>query len=162
MSMEPVGSTTVSGAALSEPLSPVGSSKGSDSASCVGAPQNDRPRISPRAHFLSKLEMLAQSDTDKFKQLTSQIAGTLESAAAGAEGAEADRLKEMAERFRTASQTGTTDAIQPPKPPQAGGMRGYRPESQEESRVERSHTEPRPSGTSRAVWKEIFSMVEKA
>ncbi len=63
--------------------------------------------------MISKLSALASSDPDKFKTLTAQIASQLTTAANNASGPEADFLKQLAQKFTDASQTGDASKLQP-------------------------------------------------
>ena len=74
------------------------------SASSAANP-NGTANLSQMGQFFAKLNSLAQSDPAQFKQLTAQIAGELSSAAQ-------PFLQELAKNFQTASQTGSTAALQ--------------------------------------------------
>ena len=76
-------------------------------------------KLSPMGQFMSKLESLASSDPDKFKEVTSQISDKLKTAASKLTGQDAEMLTKMADRFAKASETGDMSALKPPKPPDA-------------------------------------------
>lgn len=116
--------------------------------------------------MLSKLESLASSDPEKFKELTAEIAEKLKEAAQGATGREATFLSAMADKFATASREGTTDAIKPPARPENGA----RPRPYEEASVSAStalvaaHPSAEragPSEKAKQAWDEIFSLVSQ-
>ena len=87
----------------------------SNSTSSV-ASLTDNQQLSPFAQLLSSLQKLQQSDPDKYKQLTQQIATNLESAATQAKAAgnttAATQLSQLATDFTTASTSGQLPNIQ--------------------------------------------------
>jgi hypothetical protein len=113
---------------------------------------------------LSKLEELASSDPDAFKELTAEISERLKDAASQATGQEAEFLTSMAEKFATASAEGTTTAIQPPKPPEGNGpQQRYAQNGPSDSEVNgASRQEGGPSDVMKSVWNDIFSLVGAA
>ena len=78
--------------------------------------------ISKPGQLMASLSALAQSDPEKFKKVTADIAKKLEDAA-GQSGAGADFLKKLADRFNAASQSGSADSLAP----EAGKARGHHP-----------------------------------
>jgi hypothetical protein len=77
--------------------------------------------ISKPGQLLSELDSLAQSDPDKFKAVTADIATQLKNAAATQTGSSADLLNKLADRFSSASQSGTASALTPPSAGKAHG-----------------------------------------
>jgi hypothetical protein len=69
--------------------------------------------LSPFGQLISKLDSLAASDPDKFKSLTTQIASELTAAAGRSEGPQADFLKQIAQKFTAASQSGDASGLRP-------------------------------------------------
>jgi hypothetical protein len=67
--------------------------------------------VTPLGQFMSKLDSLAASDPDKFKALTSQIAGELTSAAQSTSGPQADFLNQLSQKFTDASQSGDASGL---------------------------------------------------
>jgi hypothetical protein len=76
--------------------------------------------ISKPGQLFSDLSSLAQSDPDKFKSVTADIAQKLKDAAAGESGGKADFLNKLADRFSAASQSGSAADLTP----NAGQARG--------------------------------------
>jgi hypothetical protein len=74
---------------------------------------------------LNKLAQLQESDPEKFKQVTAEIAEKLKAAAKEMTGTEAERISDLADKFQQASETGDLSVLQPPPPPSGG--RGYGP-----------------------------------
>jgi hypothetical protein len=69
--------------------------------------------ISKPGQLLSQLTSLAQSDPDKFKAVTADIAQKLGDAAASQTGRAGDFLKSLADRFSAASQSGDASGLAP-------------------------------------------------
>jgi hypothetical protein len=89
-------------------------SSGSSSASSSGLTNaNGSVDLSQAAQLFSKLQNLSQTDATKFKQLTAQISSQLQQEADGASGSEQSFLSNLSNQFSTASQTGSTSALQP-------------------------------------------------
>ncbi len=86
----------------------------------------DRAEFSQMAQRMSNLNTLAESDPDKFKSLTSDMATKLKSLADEAtDETEKARLSEMAEKFTSASESGdASELAPPPPPPPPSGMSG--------------------------------------
>jgi len=110
-------------------------------------------KISEMGQMLSKLQSLATSKPDEFTSLASSIADKLTAAAQQASGDDATRLTELADRFRTAAQDGTTEALQPHAPAAtvAGRSQAY------------SDAATRPDASrNRQTFDDIFGLVENA
>lgn len=88
----------------------------------------DSARISRRSALFNKLKQLQEADPQKFKQVVSDIASKLKSAAQQATGPMAQRLSKMADRFQKVADTGDLSQLQPQQPPQgsssASGLQG--------------------------------------
>ena len=72
------------------------------------------PQVSGPGKWMSELQSLANSDPDKFKQVTSEIAQKLRQDASSATGNQAAFLDKLADKFDQASQAGSMSALQPP------------------------------------------------
>lgn len=72
-------------------------------------------------HARVELAALQQSDPEKFKQVVGQIADQLSQAASSQTGAAANKLSELADKFKTAAESGDLSALQPPAHPGHGG-----------------------------------------
>jgi hypothetical protein len=87
-------------------------------ADVTGVPQDGPPAISKLGNLMKQLESLLQTDPDKFKEVTSQIASKLEDAAKTAaekgDSKSAEMLNELANKFQKASDTLTMPDLQPP------------------------------------------------
>jgi hypothetical protein len=120
--------------------------------------------VSKVGQSLSKLEDLATNDPEQFKKTTAAIAEKLKAAAGEATGREKEFLTSMAEKFATASDEGTTDAIQPPKPPEGSGpTQRYAQNGPSDSEVNGASEQPAgPSETMKTVWSDIFSLIDAA
>src|SRR5579863_2515000 len=72
--------------------------------------EQDTQQLSGPAQFYQQLQSLSQTNPNEFKQLTAQIASTLEKEATQAQASgdtsEAKGLNQLASQFQTASQTG--------------------------------------------------------
>lgn len=82
-------------------------------------------QISGPAQMLAKLQALQTKDPDKFKQVMSDMADKL-STLANKTGDQ--KLSQLADKFKTAGETGDLSALQPPPPPssaQAGAAAAY-------------------------------------
>ncbi|HEX2951403.1 MAG TPA: hypothetical protein VHV83_17810 [Armatimonadota bacterium] len=69
---------------------------------------------------LSKLAQLKDTDPEKFKEVTANIAKELKEKAAQQSGREATMLNDLADKFEQVSEDGDLSALQPPPPPQGG------------------------------------------
>ena len=87
--------------------------KTAQTGSSTSADSNGTADLSQIGQFFSKLESLAQTSPDQFKQLTAQISSELSSAAQQATGGVQQFLQNLADKFQTASQTGSTASLQP-------------------------------------------------
>jgi hypothetical protein len=79
--------------------------------------------ISRPGQLFSQLSSLAQSNPDQFKSVTADIAAKLKDAAGSATGSQADFLNKIADRFQSASQSGSISDLQPPQAQGGGGGR---------------------------------------
>jgi hypothetical protein len=84
----------------------------------INTPSNsanaDSSTISPAGQILSQLEQLQQKDPAKLKQVLSQIAQQLNTAAQlNGPGSQGDALARLATRFKSASQTGDLSRLKP-------------------------------------------------
>ena len=144
-----------------------GTSATSETSETQGAPPPPPPdgsRMSELGQFLSKLENLSSTDPEQFKELAAAIALKLEEASKDATGRDAEMLADLASRFREASESGTTESIQPPPPPSGPPPNGYEKQARE------SEDLPSTAGADQAgsrealdaVWKEILELVNNA
>jgi hypothetical protein len=75
---------------------------------------SDSQRISGAGQLFSKLQQLQQQDPTKFKQVLTQIASELQTAAQQqGQGNQAQFLTQLANKFQTAAQTGDLTPLQP-------------------------------------------------
>jgi hypothetical protein len=73
--------------------------------------------------FFNKLEALKESDPEKFKEIVTQIADKLETAAKDEDLSSASSmLTDLATRFRDVANGGDISQIKPPEPPANPGM----------------------------------------
>ena len=77
--------------------------------------------ISKFGQLRSELDSLAQSDPEKFKAVTADIAQKLKDAAGNETGGKANFLNKLADRFNSASQSGNAADLSPA----AGQARGH-------------------------------------
>ena len=80
----------------------------------VGSSQVDSVNVSQPAELFSKLQQLQQTDPDKFKQVLTNIAGELQSAAKGKSGFEAQTLSDLATKFQNVANGGDISQLKPP------------------------------------------------
>jgi len=96
----------------------------SNSATSTTATQSvDSPTgMSKMGELMKKLDGLATSDPDKFKEVTSNIASQLKDLASTLSGDEADHVSDLASKFEGAAKSGTMNSLKPsgPPPPQGG------------------------------------------
>jgi hypothetical protein len=108
------------------------STSSSQSAATTATTGGDSTGTSKIAQFLSKLNSLAQSNPQQFKDLTSKIATELKADAGQTTGQAADFLNNLADKFQTASATGSTKSITPH--PRAHHLRhAYKEASEDQS-----------------------------
>ena len=87
--------------------------------------KTDSLSISKPAEMFSKLEQLKASDPEKFKQVVTDIASKLKSAAEKQSGPAAAMLSDLAGKFENVAKGGDLSQLKPPNPPNfAGGARG--------------------------------------
>lgn len=67
--------------------------------------------ISQLSKFLSRLDDLTESDPAKFQSMMSDIADKLSGAAVNQTGEAASAISKLAEQFRDAAESGSTDAL---------------------------------------------------
>jgi hypothetical protein len=84
---------------------------GATDASAIGS--SETVDISKRGQLLSDLSSLAQSDPEKFKAVTAEIAKQLKDAAASQTGSAAEHLNKLADRFGAAAQSGSVADLTP-------------------------------------------------
>lgn len=77
-----------------------------DDVAASGATPRDNSQVSQRAQLMHQLQQLAQSNPEKFKQVTAALAQELSDAAGQASGAQAQHLTDLSKAFDQASQTG--------------------------------------------------------
>jgi hypothetical protein len=80
--------------------------------------------ISRPGQLFSQLSSLAQSNPVEFKSVTADIAQKLKDAASSATGSQADFLNKIADRFQSASQSGSISDLAPAQ--QGGRAHGHR------------------------------------
>ena len=127
--------------------------------------------VSPMGQMLAKLDSLATSDPDKFKEVTAQIAEKLTTAANGATGSDAELLKRMADRFKTASESGDISALQPQQRPHHGHGHRHARYADNQSGTADSTATPTPpapdgapggpSDSVRSAMDDVFKMVSE-
>jgi hypothetical protein len=117
-----------SSSAISQ-IAAYGTFNGSSRISQAGV-QQDSSQVSDFGKLMNQLESLQQSDPEKFKETTAQIADKLEAAAKEAansgDSQQASALNDMASKFKTASETGDMPDLRPPgdSGELAGGKQG--------------------------------------
>ena len=117
-----------SSSAISQ-IAAYGTFNGSSRISQAGV-QQDSSQVSDFGKLMKQLESLQQSDPEKFKKTTAQIADKLEAAAKEAansgDSRQASALNDMASKFKTASETGEMPDLRPPGDlgELAGGVQG--------------------------------------
>ncbi|MGD0209919.1 MAG: hypothetical protein ABSC14_02935 [Desulfomonilia bacterium] len=104
-------------------MMPVNQIAGSDtttsqatSTGAVGSSQGDSVNVSQSSQLFSQLQQLQQSDPDKFKQVMTNIAGELQSAAQGKDGFEAKLFSDLATKFQNVANGGDISQLMPPTP----------------------------------------------
>lgn len=86
---------------------------------------SDSTEISGPAEFLSKLQQLKTQDPDKFKELLTEMAESLKSAAESATSEQDQKmLASLAEKFTSVANGGDLSELEPPRPP-TNGMEIY-------------------------------------
>ncbi|VTR93292.1 Uncharacterized protein OS=Desulfovibrio sp. U5L GN=DesU5LDRAFT_2834 PE=4 SV=1 [Gemmata massiliana] len=73
----------------------------------------DSARISGPGKLLGELQQLRSQDPTKFKEVTADIASQIRTAASQATGGAADFLNNLADRFQSASSTGSATGLAP-------------------------------------------------
>lgn len=73
-------------------------------------------KVSPRAELMGKLKQLQQQDPAQFREVTTQIAESLKSAAQQPGQPQASATARLAERFAKVAQTGDLSALEPSRP----------------------------------------------
>ena len=103
----------------------------SATASTASSTDSALSELSQLVKLFSKLESLAKDDPSAFKKLTAQIASELSDAAKQTTGSESSALQKLADKFTTASQTGSMDALEPPAPSTQSGTSAYSSQNQD-------------------------------
>lgn len=106
--------TTAAVSSLSSP-SASGTSDTSEASGVAASADMSKP-----AELLNKLKQLKQQDPTKFKQVMSDIADELRTAAKNSGAAGGAMLSKLADKFEQAGQTGDLSTLQPPPRPAAG------------------------------------------
>lgn len=117
---------SVTGSAAATTVSPT---KRADDPDDVQDASNVSVQMSQMGQLMNQLSTLAQSDPEKFKQVTAQIADKLSDAASQQSGQASDFLNKVADRFKQASQSGKASDLAPQGHPgahHAGGHHGHR------------------------------------
>lgn len=81
---------------------------------CGSASGEDRSDVSELGQLMSQLEELSETDPDKAKAVLATIADEL---TAAAEAAGDTRMGELADKFRSAAETGDLSSLAPPERP---------------------------------------------
>ena len=106
-------------------------STATQSAGASGVASADSTQMSAMASMLNQLQQLQQTDPNKFKSVMSGIADTLKTDAQNATGPQAQGLKDLADKFSQAAQTGQMPDLQPKGQPQgASGHHHHHPQVQ--------------------------------
>ena len=98
-------------------LSSSSSSTSTSSTNSTGSTKADSAHISKSGELFSKLQQLQSTDPEKFKEVCSNIAEKLKSAA---EESGDTKLSDLAEKFQNVADGGDISQLQPPKPPASG------------------------------------------
>jgi len=157
MSINPVGS-----AAAANPVSSLKSVSRPNDPDEVAATPGISVQMSPMGGLMNELTSLAQSDPDKFKQVTAQISQQLTDAAAQQSGHAADFLTKMADRFKQASQSGNASDLSPQGhhgPHQAGGHHAHKQYAQADDPTGQSTD---PNNSRAAVMKSVEDIISQA
>lgn len=87
-----------------------------DSATNTGSVPTEQQSTSGPSKLFAKLEALSKSDPAKFKEVTAQLAKTVQAAADQAsDPREKQMLGDLAKKFSDASQTGDASGLKPPE-----------------------------------------------
>jgi len=105
-------STVSSTSALLQTSAVSSSSTVSDLTSVDG---DDSSGVSRMGDLMSQLQSLSESDPKKFKEVMKSLSKQLESAADSAQGGEAGFLKDMAQKFADAAESGDLSSLKPPE-----------------------------------------------
>ena len=166
MSIDAIGRSSTWSAVLDQlgslqSSSPSQQCTSTDAVSATDAAQGPA-HVSKFGQFLSKLKSLSESDPEKFKEVTSQIADTLDTAAQNATGDEKDRLTTLAERFKSASESGSADDLMPQRKTPDARTAAY--EHADSGATHHAHRggHHQPSAQMQQTWDSIFSMVDHA
>jgi hypothetical protein len=106
------------------PLDPLLQMQGQRGVISPGSDADAGSSISGFANALKELQQLQQSDPAKFKEVTADIAKTLEADARSATGPQSQFLSELASRFEEASQSGSMSSLEPSR--SISGHHGHR------------------------------------
>ena len=90
-------------------------------------PDATQTSISPDGQLFGELSALAKSDPEKFKKVAAEISAKLEAEASQTSGGRAQFLKNLADRFGQAAQTGDASGLAPTgaHPSHAHGRHGH-------------------------------------
>ena len=94
-------------------------------ADSAGVSGTDTADLSKPAQLFGKLQGLADSDPDRFNQVTAAFAAKLSKLAHKTGEAEGQRLSTLAGKFQAASQTGNVSSLQSPPPARSGVHGAY-------------------------------------
>jgi hypothetical protein len=93
-----------------------------DASDLTGVAGTESSGISAMADLMKQLQSLSESDPDKFKKVMASLSKQLESAADSAQGGEAGALKDMAQKFADAAESGDLSSLKPPERPHTGSV----------------------------------------
>ena len=89
-------------------------------------PGGDAAMFSKGAERMEQLAQLAKDDPEAFKEAAANIADKLDEQAEGARGHKAQMLGTIADKFRSASESGNVEDLRPDgPPPRMTGMGGF-------------------------------------
>jgi hypothetical protein len=149
----------------------------SQTADVSGVPQDGPPAISKLGNYMKQLQDLLQTDPEKFKEVTAQIASKLEEAAKTAtengDTKSAEMLTGLADQFQQASDNLTMPDLRPPEDASAAGTVHHGPppgpppsdsSTDEDSDSTTTSTLDSTSNSSDAVakYKELLKLLEQS
>jgi hypothetical protein len=88
---------------------------GAPSGSTTNATASTNLSLSSFASILSQLSQIQQNNPTEFKEVTANIASTLQADASSATGSQDQALQNLADKFQQASQTGSMSSLEPSK-----------------------------------------------
>ena len=111
--------------------------------------------LSEPGKIFSKLQQLAESDPEQFETLMTDIADQIEEAAESAtDEDQSSMLKEMAQNFRDAAESGDVSALRPPPPP--------KPSDNANGEMVNAYTQNRGSSSFGSVMDIVKEIVDEA